>query len=660
MKNRYLWLLLSCFFSVSLAAQHALSDAILLRQYLTPTPGARSIANFRHDEESAEAALRILWNYAPVNAEFLADAFEDNPFIGAVAEEDIILLPEMFLDALTVIAESDRGVVNPSIHHPTTANGFSVGNLADGLARFLARRTKQELSLAFFNRLKNTFEKDQVLGGLFPNTKQQLWVIDKEIFFIDRYIEVLRESFIIDLKSLPHQSRIYLQQKDFAGRPDLKILVEDVLEISQFLIDGRPIEDWFYFMAHEASLQDVERVAQLPAETGKRVRNMAASLRLTWVLSESLRNTDLAAASEQVWLPPAEVRRALKDPITMYLYLGLLWQQEASTQVVFDNGTTLRDALRPLAAGSETLQAVRRSIESWSESGRELSGLLEGQQGVAIANDSIQDDAVFRFFNGFFTLTDIAAQVTELLFPEAAAHKEELRKLYESARDLNSFHYNIRRKNYVYAIHNFTAVLARLTLDAPLQKELLRYGNFIASVAEARTSEEIAHAIDLFALPPGSSVTKKNSVFSVSLNAYSGLSYGREYLRSPGSSSMNSDVVAFMAPVGFDINVGFGRAGSLSFYTPIIDVGAITAYRLRNDMVADFPELKWENILAPGAFFVYGGPSNLPIALGAGFQKGPGLRRINDPGMPEISSLTGFRFAMFFSIDIPISHFYVH
>jgi hypothetical protein len=657
MKTRFIFLPLFFLLNGQLIAQHALSDAIRLRQYVAPVPGARTIGNFRHDPASAEEALRILWNYAPVGAEFIGDAFEENPFIGSVVEEDIILLPDLFLDAIT--EESSRAI-RPSRAPAASAGGFSVGNLADGLARFLAQRTKEELSMAFFNRLKKAIEQDAALGRLFPGTKNQLWVIDKEIFYFERYIDVLRESFILDMRNLPHHSRLYLQQKDYSARPGLKLVVEDVLEVSQFLIDGRPLEDWFQFLAYEASIQDADRVALLPAEAQKRTQGMAASLRLTAVLSESLRNSDLAGAPGSVWVTPAEVRRALKDPITLYLYLGLLWQQKSSADVVFPNGKTLREALQPLTEGAEALQGVRRAIESWSQSGREVSALLESYQNQAITRDSVGDDAVSQFLNSFFSLTEIALQVQDLLFDDTVGSRGELKKFYENVRDLNSFNYNIRRKNYVFAIHNLAGVLVRLTGDSPARQELLRYGSFMASVAEARSSEEVAHAIELFALPPGSSAMKKNSAFSVSINAYSGISYGWEYLRNDSRDIEGSPMVSFSAPLGFDVNVGFGRAGSLSFYTPIIDVGALTAFRLRNDMAADFPELKLDNILAPGAFLVYGGPANLPVALGMGFQKGPNLRRINDPAMPEIVNAGGYRFALFFSIDIPIAHLYVN
>ncbi|MBX2929506.1 MAG: hypothetical protein KF852_16870 [Saprospiraceae bacterium] len=658
MTTRFLFLPFLFILSLPLYAQHALSDAIRLRQYVRPVPGARTIGNFTNDEAASTKALEILWNYGPEDKQFIGDAFEGNPFIGSESEVSVILLPDLFMEAVT--DENFRGSVKADKAPAPPAKGLSIGVVADGLARFLAQRMKEELSMAFFNRLKKAIEQDVTLGALFPGTKNQLWVIDKEIFHFERYIDVLRESFISDLRNLPHQSRQYLQQRDYSKQPGLKLVVEDVLELSQFLIDGRPLDDWFQFLAYEASIQDAERVALLPEEAQKRTQGMAASLRLTAVLSESLRNSGPRRGPGAVWVAPEEVRRALKDPITLYLYLGLLWQQESAADVVFPNGKTLRAALEPLADEAEALQGIRRAIELWAQTGREVSALLESYQNQAIVSDSLGDDVVSRFLNSFFNLTEIALEVQDLLFEDAFGSRDELQKLYENLRDLNSFNYNIRRKNYVYAIHNLSGVLVRLTGDSEVRKELLRYGNFMATVAEARTSEEVAHAIELFALPPGSSAMKKNSAFSVSLNAYSGISYGWEYLRNDSRNIEGSPMLAFSAPLGFDVNVGFGRAGSLSFYTPIIDVGAITAFRLRNDMAADFPELKLENILAPGAFLVYGGPANLPVAFGMGFQKGPNLRRINDPAMPEIVNAGGYRFAVFFSIDIPISHLYVN
>ncbi len=647
-------------FPVLLNAQHPLYDAIRLRPYVSPLNGGRSIANFRHDPASAGEALPILWLYADKNDKFLTDAFNDNPFIGVIPGESIILLPEMFLDAMSRAEIESRG--GPSALAAThTTSGFSVGNLADGLARFLAQRTKQELSLTFFNRLRKSINQDPAMGALFPQTKRQLEIIDNEIFFFDRYIEVLRESFILDLKGLPHQSRVYLQQIDYSAQPDVQIIVEDVLELSQFLIDGKPVEYWFEFLAKEASLQDMNRIQAMPANIQKKTLDISATMRLAHLLSESLRNPDADnGQNTSIWLPRDTVRQAMRDPITLYLYLGLLWQQESAGNIAFQNGKNLRNALNLVADGSVPAQSIRRFVEAWTNSGGEVSSALE-QPDLPSVRDSVQDDRVFGFFNSFFSLTEAVLELQGALFPGDDLQQAQVRNILENVRDLNSFNYNIRRRNYVYAIHNLAGVLVRLTGNGAARTELLRYGNFMASVAEARNSEEIARAIDLFALPPGSSATKKNSMFSVSINAYSGLGFGREFLRDAANTPQNSGIISLMAPVGFDVNVGFGRAGSLSFYTPIIDVGALTAFRLRNeDTVAEFPELKWENILAPGAFLVYGGPENLPIALGAGFQKGPNLRRVSDPGVLEITRASGFRFAVFVSIDIPISHLYVH
>ena len=119
------------------------------------------------------------------------------------------------------------------------------------------------------------------------------------------------------------------------------------------------------------------------------------------------------------------------------------------------------------------------------------------------------------------------------------------------------------------------------------------------------------------------------------------------------------------APVGFGFNTGFGKGGSLGLFTSIIDVGAIAAFRFGDNDAADLPALSIKNILAPGAYLVYGFPCDLPLSLGFGAQLGPNLREINttpDPSMPDVIEpvfKNGWKYGFFLAVDIPLFNLYV-
>jgi hypothetical protein len=115
--------------------------------------------------------------------------------------------------------------------------------------------------------------------------------------------------------------------------------------------------------------------------------------------------------------------------------------------------------------------------------------------------------------------------------------------------------------------------------------------------------------------------------------------------------------VGTYAPLGIDFNIGLHDAGSISFYTQVIDVGAIFAYRFSNQ-TERIPDLKFENIIAPGFYTIYGFGNNVPVSLGVGAQLGPNLRKIDPAAGLNIDETKAWRFGFILAVDIPITHFY--
>ena len=98
-------------------------------------------------------------------------------------------------------AEGPAGISSFSL---SSIGGLDVTNIADGLAKFLVKRTKQELSIAFFEKFKKTLNDTNFrdLQTVFPNTYNLLNVIDEQIYDYQKYIQNLRAAFKSDLKDL--------------------------------------------------------------------------------------------------------------------------------------------------------------------------------------------------------------------------------------------------------------------------------------------------------------------------------------------------------------------------------------------------------------------------------------------------------------------------
>lgn len=82
----------------------------------------------------------------------------------------------------------------------TSASNLDVTSLADGLARFLIKRGKEELNIAFFQQMKNFLDSSVEAKTLFPATSKFLENI--EPYRYSEFLLSLREVFYADVSNL--------------------------------------------------------------------------------------------------------------------------------------------------------------------------------------------------------------------------------------------------------------------------------------------------------------------------------------------------------------------------------------------------------------------------------------------------------------------------
>jgi hypothetical protein len=142
------------------------------------------------------------------------------------------------------------------------------------------------------------------------------------------------------------------------------------------------------------------------------------------------------------------------------------------------------------------------------------------------------------------------------------------------------------------------------------------------------------------------------------LNSYVGVFLGNEHLKK-GKEQEGFNALGVIAPIGLEISKGmsFLFFKSLSLFASVIDLGAVTAFRYRDDTTERLPHLSLENIIAPGVYGVLGLKS-MPISIGAGIQYGPQLRKINIGGEGNEIDSSAWRFNLFIAVDIPLLKFY--
>jgi hypothetical protein len=201
--------------------------------------------------------------------------------------------------------------------------------------------------------------------------------------------------------------------------------------------------------------------------------------------------------------------------------------------------------------------------------------------------------------------------------------------------------------------------------DKYISQKVLKYVSFMAAIAESKTSDDIASALDAAILPVGSSSIKGTTAFSISLNSYIGASYYQEHYKAVAGQTIKTMLPTFgvSLPVGFSFNLGLRNnyVGALSVFASVIDLGAIASFKLstpdsiQSKSLANFT---WQNLLAPGAYLVLGRLFNSPLAIGFGIQKGPQLRDITctqtGGTVVDLSASGTYRLGAFLVVDIPL------
>lgn len=663
------------FLSSFLFAQNAWQDAVKLNEYFDFDP-VRFRAEIDNSVDVDEVAvMEIVARYCPtavydedgIQRVDLDACFTGNPFISLrqyAQSEFKNLLSASFRP------ESEGPKGRP--HGGGLAGGSFVTNLADGLAIFLERRTKEELNATFFDGLRRAMEKEPTYKALFPATYDLLYVIGNEIYNYNAYIETLRQGFISDLKVLPLNVRQYSQDYEFIKKPEYRIALEDLLGTSQLIFDGTEPMEIIRFLSTSSAMQDSLRWADISdVKTRKAMQDMAVGLRTFELLVNSL------TEPTGEWVSTDEVSTEMRDITHVYLYLGLLWQQGIDLR--FSNGTNFRGTLNKMEKMTQAPIELRNYLVELVQTGR----LLEKNFKELISKADVGSilNAEYSQYAGL--LFDLLEQTGEfrqkIIWPdwkvqdgkpikepisdtETAAQADKLQgKLLTILNQLFDLEFNVRQERYTMAVTNLTRILEEVLNeeDFKYKQKFLKHVNFMANVAEARSAQEVAAAIELFALPPGSSRIKKQSGVSVSLNSYGGLAYGWEHDMNDvvDQAIEDKNVLSPSAPIGVDLNFGLGNAGSISVYGQLIDVGAIFAYRFSNE-TESIPELKFQNIVAPGGYLIYGFGNNVPVSLGVGAQLGPNLRKIEDSTNLTVKTTNAWRFGFILSVDIPITHFY--
>jgi hypothetical protein len=627
----------------------AIHDALELSEFV-------NYETYALDDASDQAKFYeiLARNFSTVRSELtydeIVEAYSDNPFIAPLLTDDlggsIVYSGKTGQRALGALASASTGL------------GLPGSTFLMGLTDFLVKRTKQELSIAFFRDFQKVVKRSEEMQYLFPITTKVLLKIDENIYQFKAFWEVLRESFLSDLEDLVYNLDDYVQQSSKIKDPLVRHMMSDFFKIIELFYDKTAPSDVINYLSEDAYLHTITA----DIDSSKIVPILQSSLQVLGLLSKSFENQD----DNGYWVEPEVVTKMLRNPVITTLYLGLIYQQGKNIQM---GEKTFAEYLEPLSIKENAVRVRRllntfkafldktKALERLARDMRRKANDRRRDKNAAPMTDSdkeLEYDEYYDFTQNICDLLLYAHDFKKEILGASSKEDSLVHTYLTIISDINGMALEIRKKHYTSALINTLFIIEKLLPDGKFKCErqvMLKYGTFIATAVKAKTAAEVSDAIAAFALPPGGSAIKKYSKFSIALNAYVGLSAGQEILTDVGANPY----YAVTTPIGITFNWGFKNFGSIGILASVLDIGALTAFRFQDDNVSELPDLKFENVLAPGGYLVYGLPK-YPVSIGIGAQLGPNLRSVTNGAL--VTQTSGWRWGAFIAVDIPIVSIY--
>lgn len=634
-------------------SQIAFYDAVDIRNNCV-SPGTE--ISFKTDSNSVHNLSAYLRNYLPENARNIASITEDqvlsqfssNPFIGS----QIQILR--------------GGGMSANIAGFFSKTSYALGSLdvttfADGLAKFLVKRSKEELYVSFFENFHDKILRNYPeFAVIFPHTT--MLVDNFESWEYANIINTLREAFDKDIKeilldlpkilsidttstttcdcSAKALTRVKKIQRFFTTDPKGSIIASAFFLGGEF-VSGKRIP----VIIDDISSTQV--ISHIHLANSQDQTNLISIIKLLKIISNSIRSNDAGKDYQGI----NDLSTLLNDNQTRTLFFALLYQQIQNENIIFNN-KNLADEIKNASA---KINGVIQYLRNFLSKAQEFS---EAVASLSKAKKEGKTDLSEYWTAIFESAKDILPAIINTEVIDPAIHlPSNVTKIIEASSKTIEIAQDISVRNYSAVVVDILKILSD-NKDVPddFKEFIVKYGSFAANVVQAKNSDDVENAIEAIALPVGSASIKKNTSWNVALNAYLGGFYGNEYLSEKVNGKWRP-ISGVYAPIGITISKGLGKkGGSLSLFVSVIDIGSVASFRLTDTSTEKLPKLTLQNIFAPGAGIVYGIPK-WPISIGYSYQFGPVLREITATDKVT-SDKPNSRWQFFLAVDIPLLNFY--
>ncbi len=594
----------------------------------------------------------------------------------------------------------------------------SQADILRGGAEFFVNRAQDEVAFSFVLNLRERVRGDQWLQVALPQSRDLIERMDTETF--QTFMPLLHAAFMRDLDDLP--ARIDIVAEAFGIRAEHRAYLEGMSVVFQRGLEIRAGSPPAVAMANLVQLDEgqvqnpvIRRAMQFVGllareyaaaggepfiqELANRDRGWQRRYFVALVGHDMIRLDPGLRATASDFLEALQTREA--DAVLLLNQLHSLPRVASDARTLMDSAATeARAAVSSPGAVMQLLQAGSRFL------------IDDQQQEVATATAAFQ-----RFVADATTLYEsvsnrqYGAVVTWLLRrPELdlcrttpvsydallATARAEAEQQADRLDALDDVRANVRarrgaptedrtaeqdRRRERLIRQAERAVLGTSSRAARLSDRAcewrLQYLSFAASLAGARTEEEVTVALRTASAPVGSYRSKRNQdtrepflrrwgPTTASVVGYPGLTFGWERPaggRLPGRDDANH--VGLSLPVGIEISRG-SPLGAFSLFASVIDLGTLASARFNGDEESDeselstTPELGFGQVFAPGIFFMVNA-RGWPLSLGFGLQSVGNLRErsvtASDGSVTRTERVDVVRASVILGVDATLFHF---
>jgi hypothetical protein len=347
------------------------------------------------------------------------------------------VMPNVFINA-----HSGDKIGNMTSSIFSNVGNLDVTNFADGLAKFIVERTKEELNIAFFDKFKEVLSDPKYvdLKTVFPETYGVLMVIDNQIYNYEDYLQALRNAFDRDLSNLPNNlpSIIDNHSSYFDANPGLKVILQSSFYIAQQvqlkehpgqMIANYPVDE---FMGTQTGIN----------------QNIAPSFKTLQLVSRSFKSkTDSLI---HYWASDSLIKKLFNDDDAVKIYIGLLVQQSRKDSIAFEGKELWKiiDGSYTVARGYEEYKNFFRTVSSKiRDIEKEIDALEE------IDKDSLRIEKYHTIAGKALDLMDHLVAVEKMpYFPKDLDIAKKAGIYIYSARTASDIVIDVNRKQYASAI----------------------------------------------------------------------------------------------------------------------------------------------------------------------------------------------------------------